>query len=80
MSALQAEGLLPAISGPNPEAADKKPLVAENGRIEPVHAVPSLHLQGRLAPFTVATEGGWQPTAQRGSRWRQQTKSAGHRR
>ncbi len=64
VSALQAEGLLPAISGPNPEAADKSVLVAENGRIEPVHAVPSLHLQGRLAPFTVATEGGWQLTAQ----------------
>ena len=53
IAALQAEGLLPAISGANPEAADNGVTVHEDGRIQPIHAVPSLHLRGRLARFTV---------------------------
>ncbi|MBE2200647.1 MAG: helicase-associated domain-containing protein [Anaerolinea sp.] len=64
VSALQEDGLLPAVSGANPEAADKSVIVGEDGRIQPVHAVPSLHLYGRLAHFTAKTEEGWQLTAQ----------------
>ncbi|MBK8984928.1 MAG: helicase-associated domain-containing protein [Chloroflexi bacterium] len=64
VSALQEIGLLPAVSGANPEAADKSVVVGEDGRIQPVHAVPSLHLHGRLARFAIKTEDGWQLTAQ----------------
>ncbi|MFQ5421986.1 MAG: helicase-associated domain-containing protein, partial [Anaerolineae bacterium] len=64
ISALQDTGLLPAVSAANPEAADKSVMVDENGRIQPVHAVPSLHLRGRLARFAVEAEDGWQLTAQ----------------
>mgnify|MGYP001312298865 FL=1 len=38
--------------------------VDENGRTHPFHAVPSLHLRGRLAPFALEAEGGWQLTAE----------------
>ncbi len=64
MSALHEAGLLPAVAGANPESADKSVVVDENGRIQPVHAVPSLHLRGRLAPFALEAEGGWQLTAE----------------
>jgi hypothetical protein len=53
---LQHMGILPAVSGANPEAADKSVQVAVDGRITSIHAVPSLHLSGRLARFT-ETEG-----------------------
>ncbi|MCP5097837.1 MAG: hypothetical protein GY943_20000, partial [Chloroflexi bacterium] len=62
VNALQKKGLLPAVSGANPEAADKSVVVDNNGRIQPIHAVPSLHLSGRLARFTQQTDGGWQLT------------------
>lgn len=63
VSALQETGIFPAISGANPEAADKSVMVHEDGRIQPIHAVPSLHLRGRLARFTEEVNGGWQLTA-----------------
>lgn len=59
VAALQADGLLPAVSGANPEAADNSVTVHEDGRIQPIHAVPSLHLRGRLARFTVEAGGEW---------------------
>lgn len=62
VSALQETGIFPAISGANPEAADKSVVVHEDGRIQPIHAVPSLHLRGRLARFTEEVNGGWQLT------------------
>ncbi|MBP6802482.1 MAG: helicase-associated domain-containing protein [Chloroflexi bacterium] len=64
LSALQSSGLFPVVSGASPEAADKSVVVAEDGRIQPLHAVPSLHLRGRLARFAVETDGGWQLTGQ----------------
>ena len=65
---LQMQGLLPAVSGANPEAADKSVVVAENGRIEAIHAVPSLHLQGRLDRFSESAGTGWQLTEKSVSR------------
>ncbi len=38
------------------EARDK------NGRVEPIHAVPSLHLRGRMAKFSEEAGDGWQLT------------------
>lgn len=64
LSALRDNDFFPVVSGANPEAADKSVVVAENGRIQPLHAVPSLHLRGRLARFAVEIEGGWQLTEQ----------------
>jgi hypothetical protein len=62
VNGLQEMGIFPAVSGANPEAADKSVMVGGDGRIQPVHAVPSLHLQGRLARFTEEIDNGWQLT------------------
>lgn len=62
VEALHSAGLLPALSGANPEAADNSVVVDEDGRIQPIHAVPSLHLQGRLSRFAEETAAGWQLT------------------
>ncbi|MBV7337374.1 helicase-associated domain-containing protein [Chloroflexi bacterium TSY] len=62
IKALVAEELLPAVSGANPEAADQSIKIEENGTIQPIHAVPSLHLQGRLARFAEETNGHWAVT------------------
>jgi hypothetical protein len=57
------QGLLPAISGANPEAADQSVLIEADGTIQPVHAVPSLHLRGRLAQIAEEREtGAWHLT------------------
>lgn len=55
--------LLPAVSGANPEAADQSIKIEENGSIQLIHAVSSLHLQGRLARFAEEAEGTWTVTA-----------------
>lgn len=57
--ALRIEGLLPTVSGANPAAADKSAQVTEDGRVHPIHPVPSLHLRGRVERFTEATAEGW---------------------
>ena len=62
VAALQHAGILPAISGANPEAADKSITVGKDGRIQPIHAIPSLHLRGRLARFTEEAGDEWQLT------------------
>lgn len=49
VEALMAQSLLPAVSGADPQAADRSVFVQADGVIEPIHAVPSLHLRGRLA-------------------------------
>lgn len=62
-SVLVERGLLPAISGPNPEAADHSVTVHKDGTIRPIHAVPSLHLRGRLARLAQhKADGTWQLT------------------
>ena len=62
VQALQNMNILPAISGASPEAADKSVIVHKNGRIQPVHAVPSFHLRGRMAKFSEEAGDGWQLT------------------
>jgi hypothetical protein len=60
---LLARGLLPAVSGPEPQSADASVIVAEDGRIRSVHAVPGLHLRGRLAHLAEEEgEGQWRLT------------------
>ncbi len=49
VSALIDRGILPAVSGDQPQSADHSVHIEANGTITPVHAVPSLHLRGRLA-------------------------------
>ncbi len=66
-SALVAElithNILPVKSGAKPEAADHSLIIHADGAIEPVHAVPSLHLRGRLARLAEEdTAGHWQLT------------------
>jgi hypothetical protein len=63
VAALVGQGVFPAVSGAGPEAADQSVLVREDGSIQAIHAVPSLHLRGRLD--RVAEEAGpgrWQLT------------------
>lgn len=61
--ALLAQDLLPAISRDQPASADHSVQIDQNGLITPVHAVPSLHLRGRLARFAEAdAHGQWRLT------------------
>lgn len=63
VEALLAQALLPAVSGADPQAADRSVIVQPDGRIEPIHAVPSLHLRGRLAQLAEEGDGGcWRLT------------------
>ncbi len=56
---LQTAGLLPVVSGTDPEAACKSVLVDENSRIQPIYAVPGLHLRGRISRLAEETAEGW---------------------
>lgn len=58
---LEAE-ILPAISSANPDAADASVTIDEAGTIQPIHAVPSLHLRGRLDRVADESNGGWRLT------------------
>jgi hypothetical protein len=63
VAGLVQQGLFPAVSGAQPEAADGGVVVHEDGLIRAVHAVPSLHLHGRLARVAEETAPGqWQLT------------------
>ena len=62
VEALQAKGLFPAVSGANPQSADNSVIISQDGHIQPIHAVPSLYLSGRLARFSQQTAAGWQLT------------------
>jgi hypothetical protein len=48
IGALIEQGLFPAVSGAEPASADHSVIVHADGTIRSVHAVPSLHLRGRL--------------------------------
>ncbi len=64
VGALVEQGVFPAVSGAQPQAADKSVIVQENGIIRPIHAVPSLHLRGRLSRLAEeAGDGAWRLTA-----------------
>ncbi|MEZ4661296.1 MAG: helicase-associated domain-containing protein [Caldilineaceae bacterium] len=64
---LEAE-ILPAISSANPDAADASVVIDEAGAIQPIHAVPSLHLRGRLDRVAEESNGGWRVTAKSAQR------------
>lgn len=49
LQTLLAADLLPAVSNDQPASADHSVEIDEQGVITPIHAVPSLHLRGRLA-------------------------------
>ena len=49
IAALLTADLLPAVSAITPEAADKSVLIDAQGQIEAVHAVPGLHVSGRVS-------------------------------
>ncbi len=62
-STLVEQGLFPAVSGAQPEAADNSVIIQEDGTIRPIHAVPSLHLRGRLSRLAEETaDGEWRLT------------------
>ena len=58
VAALVEQGLFPAVSSVQPEAADRSVIVHRDGTIHPIHAVPSLHLRGRLSRLAEEREGG----------------------
>ncbi|MBU0702551.1 MAG: helicase-associated domain-containing protein [Chloroflexi bacterium] len=58
VAALVERGLFPAVSGAQPEAADRSIIVRQDGTIRPIHAVPSLHLRGRLSRLAEERDGG----------------------
>jgi hypothetical protein len=61
---LVEQGLFPAVSGTGPEAADRSVIVHEDGTIRLIHAVPSLHLRGRLTRVAEEVgDGTWRLTA-----------------
>lgn len=63
VAALLGRGLLPAQSGASAESADDGVIIGADGAIRPVHAVPSLHLRGRLERLAEERPGGtWQLT------------------
>ncbi len=63
VDALLKQSLLPAVSGANPQAANQSVVVQADGIIKPIHAVPSLHLRGRLAQLAEEdAEGQWRLT------------------
>ena len=63
IAALVEQGLFPAVSGAQPESADSSITIHDDGTIHPIHAVPSLHLRGRLSRLAEETEDGeWKLT------------------
>jgi hypothetical protein len=56
VTALVEQGHLPTISEARPESADDSVIIQEDGSIRPVHAVPMLHLRGRLSRLAEETD------------------------
>ncbi|MEZ4731492.1 MAG: helicase-associated domain-containing protein [Caldilineaceae bacterium] len=64
LQALLASDRLPAISDDQAASADHSVTIDKTGLITPLHAVPSLHLRGRLARFAEEhAPGQWRLTA-----------------
>jgi hypothetical protein len=59
IAALVGQGIFPAVSGASPAAADNSVTIDLDGTIHPIHAVPNLHLQGRLSRLAEETDEGW---------------------
>ncbi|MEM7030110.1 MAG: helicase-associated domain-containing protein [Chloroflexota bacterium] len=61
VTALYQQKVLPALDDLKPEATDQSVHIQEDGTITPIHAVPSLRLQGRLSRVgEQKTDGQWQ--------------------
>jgi hypothetical protein len=58
VTALKEAGQLPIVSDALPAAADKSILLDEKGGIQPVHPLPSLYLEGRLAKIAEPSKKG----------------------
>jgi len=58
IAALVERGLFPAVSDAQPEAADRSVTVRQDGTIHSIHAVPSLHLRGRLSRLAEERDSG----------------------
>lgn len=56
VKALLGRELLPVVAGTAPETADNSVTILADGRITPIHAVPSLILRGRLERVAQKTE------------------------
>lgn len=61
-AALVDRGIFPTVAGASPATADNSVTIHPDGHIQPIHAVPNLHLQGRLSRLAEKTEDGWQLT------------------
>ena len=60
VDSLLKRAVLPAVSDDQPASADHSVVIDEQGAMRPVHAVPSLHLSGRLARFAERrADGAW---------------------
>lgn len=62
VQALLAEGLWPAVADDQPASADGSVMLDPDGGVRLVHALPSLHVQGRLARIAERGEDGWRVT------------------
>ena len=63
IATLLERGLLPMVSGADPESADRSVSIDGDGTIHSGHVVPSLHLRGRLMRVAEEKEDGtWQLT------------------
>lgn len=71
VTALVQQGLFPAVSNADAQSADHSVVVGADGTIRPIHAVPSLHLRGRLVRLA-------EPGAEGDGEWRL-TPSSVHR-
>ncbi len=58
VTALKEAGSLPIVSDALPAAADKSILLDEKGAIQPIHPLPSLYLEGRLAKIAEPSKKG----------------------
>jgi hypothetical protein len=62
IAALRQRDILPAVSEADPVTADKTVIADADGRLRSIHAVPSVYLSGRLAPFAETAADGWRLT------------------
>jgi hypothetical protein len=58
------QGLFPAVSGAQPQSADRSVMVQDDGAVHAIHAVPSLYLRRRISRLAEETgrEGEWRLT------------------
>ncbi|MFN8496305.1 MAG: helicase-associated domain-containing protein [Anaerolineae bacterium] len=62
LNVLLATGLFPAVAEVDPASADHSAAVDDDGRLRPVHAVPSLFLEQRLGRVAEGEDGAWRVT------------------